>query len=357
MKNLPRRISLVAQTASVLKEEIQAGRWSEELPGEHDLCALLHIGRVTLRSALSQLQRDGWLRASQGKRREIVQRRRAAVRARSDRVVLLSPLPLQNLQPNMVLWIDRLREHLSDAGYHLEVHGHRDCYTGRPERALESLALRVNAAGWVLTQSNARMQWWFAQRRMPCVITGSRHEGVLLPSLDRDYRASTRHAAGAFWARGHRCLAFITASSVLAGDRESEEGFREGLQKARASNADSCIVHHNGNVADICAKVDLMLKRSQPCTGFLVSRSHHVLTVMSHLLRRGLRFPNDVALISRDDDKFLESMVPSVARYSLDLSVFARTISNLVVGMVRSGVVDPKDSRLMPEFVHGQTLG
>lgn len=78
---------------------------------------------------------------------------------------------------------------------------------------------------------------------------------------------------------------------------------------------------------------------------------------MSHLMARGLRYPQDVALISRDDDTFLESMVPSVARYSLDLSLFARTISKLVVAMARSGVVDPKDIRLMPKFVPGRTLG
>ena len=357
MNTLPRRISLVAQTAAVLKDAIHAGRWSKQLPGEHDLCEMLHVGRVTLRSALSQLQRDGWIRTSQGRRREIVERRRAAVPTRSDRVVLLTPLPLQNLQPNTVFWIDRLREHLSDAGYHLEVHGHRDCYTGRPERALESLGLRLNAAGWVLSQSTVRMQRWFAQRRMPCVVTGSRHEGVLLPSVDRDYRAISRHAVGAFWARSHRRLAFINTNPILAGDRESEEGFKEGLPKSPLPDMDSRIVRHNGTVSDICTKLDLLFKRSQPPTGFLVLRSHHVLTVMSYLMTRGRRFPKDVALISRDDDKFLESMVPSVARYSLNLSLFARTISNLVVEMVRSGVVEPKDSRLMPEFVPGQSLG
>ena len=120
---------------------------------------------------------------------------------------------------------------------------------------------------------------------------------------------------------------------------------------------DSRIVRHNGTVSDICTKLDLLFKRSQPSTAFLVSRSHHVLTVMSYLMTRGRRFPKDVALISRDDDKFLESMVPSVARYSLNLSLFARTISNLVVEMVRSGVVEPTDSRIMPEFVPGHTLG
>ena len=357
MKNLPRRISLVAQTASVLKDEIHAGRWSRQLPGEHDLCALLHVGRVTLRSALSRLQREGLIRASRGKRREIVQRRNSPVLVRSDRVVLLTPMPLHNLQRQTIYWIDGLREHLSAAGYRLEMHAHRDCYTGRPERALESLALRLNAAGWVLSQSTARMQRWFAERAMPCVITGSRHEDVPLPSVDRDYRATSRHAVGALLARGHQHLSLLNPTPVLAGDLETEEGFKEGNPRSSSSDSGACIVRHNGTVGDICGKLDLLLKRSHPSTGFLVSRTHHVLTVMSHLMARGLRYPQDVALISRDDDTFLESMVPSVARYSLDLSLFARTISKLVVAMARSGVVDPKDIRLMPKFVPGRTLG
>lgn len=357
MKNLPQKISLVTQTASVLKDEIQLGRWSKQLPGEHELCAMLHIGRVTLRSALSQLQREGWVKTSRGRRREIVGRKRAAVRAASDRVVFLTPVPLHNLPPQTIFWVDALREHLSEAGYHLEVHSHQDCYSGRPEKALAGLALRLNAAGWVISQSTAQMQQWFAKRAMPCVVTGSRHEGVSLPSLDRDYRAISRHAVGAFLARGHRRLALLNPTPVLAGDLESEKGFKEGVQKTTACDVNVSIIRHNGTVGDICSKVDVLLKSSQPCTGFLVSRSQHVLTVMSYLMSRGLHFPKDVALISRDNDPFLASMTPSVARYSLNPSHFARAISNLVVSTVRSGVAGTKDTHMMPEFLSGQTLG
>jgi DNA-binding LacI/PurR family transcriptional regulator len=356
MKNLPQRISLVAQTASILKDEIRAGRWSNQLPGEHDLCALLHVGRVTLRGALNQLDRDGWIRTSQGKRRQIVQRRQVSAPTRSDRVVLLTPLPLPHLQPRTILWIDSLREHLSEAGYQLEVHEHRDCYSGRPERALEALAERLSAAGWVLTQSTARMQRWFAQCGMPCVIAGSRHEGMPLPSVDRDYRAISRHAVGAFLARGHHRLTLLNPLPVLAGDRETEEGFKKGLQK-HADSVSDCIIHHNGTVKDICAKLESLLRRSQPPTGLLVARSQHALTVITYLTTRGLRFPKDAALISRDDDTFLASIVPSVARYSHSPAVFARALSNLVLTMVRGGIAEPRDHRIMPELVQGDTLG
>lgn len=357
MNRLPQRVSLVAQTTAVLKEELQAGRWTRQLPGEKELCTLLHVGRVTLRSALDQLKREGWVRSSQGRRREIVGRRRVRTSRSSDRVVLLTPVRLVNLQSFTIFWIDGLREHLATEGYHLEVHEHPACYSGRPDRALESLASRLNPAAWVLSQSTARMQRWFSQRMVPCVITGSRHDGILLPSVDRDYRAISRHAAGVFLARGHRHLAFLNPGPELAGDYESEEGFKEGVEKSQRLDTECFISRHNGSVADICAKLDALLKRSPPPTAFLVSRPNHVLTVMSHLLGRGLRFPADATLISRDHDSFLDNVVPSVARYRANPSVFARTISNLVIEVVRDGIVNPKEHRMMAELVSGQTLG
>ena len=356
VKHLPQRVSLVAQTVALLKDEIKAGRWARQMPGEHELCALLHVGRVTVRSALSQLQGEGWVRTSQGRRCEIISRRRARVSTASDRVVLLSPVPLQNLRPFTVFWIDGLREHLAEEGYHLEIHDSQSYYTGRPENALESLALRLYAAGWVISQSTVRMQQWFAQRAVPCVITGSRHANVALPSVDRDYRAISRHAAGALLSRGHRRLALISLGLGLAGDLETEQGFQEGVQSSPASDAACYISRPDDNVRGICGKVEALLRHQRP-TGFLVSRPNNFLTVMTYLTACGIQIPTKAALISRDNDSFLESVVPSVARYKLNPSLFARTISNLVVGMVRSGVVDKKEHRIMPEFVSDQTLG
>lgn len=52
MNRLPQKVSLVAQTASVILEEIESGRWIGSLPGEHELCAQLHVSRRTVRAAL-----------------------------------------------------------------------------------------------------------------------------------------------------------------------------------------------------------------------------------------------------------------------------------------------------------------
>ncbi len=78
---------------------------------------------------------------------------------------------------------------------------------------------------------------------------------------------------------------------------------------------------------------------------------------MSHLLLQKLNLPREVALISRDDDSFLESIVPTVARYSSNPTIFARKISRMVLEMVRGAALSRTDTRIMPTFIPGQTLG
>lgn len=65
--------------------------------------------------------------------------------------------------------------------------------------------------------------------------------------------------------------------------------------------------------------------------------------------------PFKVALISRDDDAFLDFVTPRVARYSSNPVVFARRVSHAVLQMARFGAAPVRPVRLMPRFLPGET--
>ena len=142
-----------------------------------------------------------------------------------------------------------------------------------------------------------------------------------------------------------------------AGDLESEQGFSEGVSHSTRADVQGAVVRHDGTVAGICRQLDALFRRPAPPTALLVSRSLNVLTVMGHLMRSALRLPQDVALISRDHDPFLEKMVPSVARYHVSPQAMASRISSAVLEIVRTGLVSPANCQIMPEFIEGDTLG
>ena len=357
MDSIPNRSWLVAQTAAILRENIQAGVWQEVLPGELELCERFQVSRVTLRGALLELHHEGWFRGGQGKRRKIVREKVAkAAAAPSDRVVLLSPLALQNISTTALFWVDALRDHLAAAGYRLEFHASQACSSLHPERTLEALVRRYRPAGWVLYLSTAPVQEWFSQRALPCVISGSRHPQVELASVDVDYAATCSHAVGLLAAKGRRRLAFLMPRSGHAGNLESERGFLEAGERLKAQGVQTLVAHHDGSVPAICRTLDQLLPGPEPATGLLVAKPAHVVTAVSHLLHRGIRLPQDLSLISRDDEPILENLVPAVCRYHTDSALFARKICRRVVDLVRNGVRRPYDSRLMPSLVRGETL-
>ena len=297
MHRLPQRTTLVSQIVTILKEQIGAGHWVGHLPGEHALCEQLRVSRVTLRNALGQLQREGWVQARQGRPRAVVRKMPPASPANNPSVVLLTPEPLHSLHPFAIFWMDSLREHLAEAGYHLEIHASREVFGVRATHALQSLADRLRPSGWVLYHSTHPMQKWFSERAFPCVITGSRHENVRLPSFDMDYRATCRHAAGQFLARGHQHLMLVNPDSGAAGELESEQGFQEAVKATPSMRVRATVLRHDGTVGGICGKLQSLLRTPGAPTAFLVSRPGHVLTVMGYLLQAGRRLPQDAALI------------------------------------------------------------
>ena len=356
MLRSPKRLSLVAQTAAILKEHIASSSAGERLPSERELCVQLGVSRMTLRAALARLADEGVIRGGKGQRHLIVSAKPGQSQAAASRnVIILSPVPLQAVDPRVLFWIDELREALSKEDYKVDFLNQRNCYADHPGHALEELTARLRPAAWLLFLSTQAMQEWFSTRGLPAVIPGSRYEGVNLPSVDVDYRATCRHAVGRFVAKGHRCLALLNPRSVAAGDVESELGFREA-GTAAGPEVEVIVAQHDGTVAGICTRLDGLLERKHRPTAFLVSRPTHALTALGHLVRRGVHFPKEAVLIARDHDSFLEYVVPSVARYQVDPLLFAHKLSRVVLEMASGGDARPRDCRIIPRLISGDTL-
>jgi DNA-binding LacI/PurR family transcriptional regulator len=351
------RPPLAEQTAEILRTALQDGLWVERMPGERELSRQLNISRPTLRAALAQLEREGWLKRSPGRQRMIAKRAGGKASPRSQIVGLLTPLPLQEVPPFALCWMDKLRELLAASGLQLEIHSGRRWYSRRPEKDLATLTHQMPAAVWVLFVANERMQRWFSASGLTGVLSGSPHHGVDLPSVDFDYRAVCRHAAGQFLMRGHRRIVLFMQASGAAGDHESEAGFLEAFQTKSSADAKPLIVHHDGTAGNIRQRLDQLLSQKSVPTAFLVGRSMPALMVASELMRRGVRVPRDAAVIARDSDHFLEFFSPTLARYRADPEVHARRLARLVIQLARGAVQRSRQIRIMPEFLEGESLG
>jgi LacI family transcriptional regulator len=175
--------------------------------------------------------------------------------------------------------------------------------------------------------------------------------------VDVDHRAVCRHAVGTFFGKGCEHIVLLIENIRRAGDEESRTGFLEAVQKLGGANRQGIIAEHNGMSSGICTRLDSLMSGSTVPDGFLVANSAHVLTVIGHLLRQGIRLPGQVNLISRDDDSFFKYVVPTVARYASPPALFARKLSRIAVELARGENVQAKNILLVPQLMKGETLG
>jgi DNA-binding LacI/PurR family transcriptional regulator len=357
MPGIPQRQSLVAQTAAYLKAGIARGEWGQWLPGERRLCESLQVSRNTLRAALEQLAGTGIIQPEHGLGSRIVDARAAKhVAARPRTVCVLAPHPLEHLRPTHVLWIDELRALLIEHGCRLHVLHGQQFFRARPGAALSRLLRQHPHGCWILMRAAEGTQGWFNRSGEPCVIAGSALPGIDLPFVDLDHRALCRHAAGVLLAQGHRRIAFITERTRRAGDVASELGFTEGVRSSRHAGSEAIIAGHEPSVQSVCTALGRLMELARPPTAILVANPYFLLTVTSRLAQLGMRVPQDISVLSRDEDPFLSFLVPTPARYTTP-HVFARKLLRPVLEILETGAATARATSIMPEFIRGESIG
>jgi len=351
VKALIQRQSLITQAAALLRGELERGTWREFLPGERQLAVQMGISRPTLRGALECLAAEGWLTRVHGRPTRIT-RPASTTPARRTQVILLSPVPLREMPPLMVCWVDELREKLAAAEHALELLTLPAAFGPDGEKSLKHLEKRGQEAVWLLHLAPERVQRWFAQRGFPCLVAGSAAPGVELPSVDLDHRATCRHAGGLLAAKGKTRPVLLLPDTHAPGDKESEQGFLEGYTRQAGK---PLILRHDGTVEGLCAQVSAAARGRAPADAFVVGGARQAVAVLTCLLGEGCRVPGEVAVISRDDDLFLAHTTPEMARYASDPSKWARVIFKCLLQLME-GVPLRTQHRLVPDFIRGGTL-
>ncbi len=354
--DLPRRLPLTIETARALRLAISRGTWVDYLPGERELSLRFQVSRPTLRAALDELEESGEIERSPRKRCRLLAAPSSKRRRQNESRVIaaIASRPLLAMPPSAVVMVDELRNNLGRAGFQLEMMVSPACFSKRPERALRDLTSRINAAAWVTFGSREPMQRWFLRSGLPCLVAGSCPPGIPLPSVDLDYRAACRHAGGLLRKKGHHHLVLCLPEGATGGEAQSEEGLREALVGDHSIQL--TVVKHDGTPDHLCARLDSLFKKSTPPDAILVARAAHVLTVLTFLQGKGLCVPQDVAIVSRDDESYLEHLRPTIARYTIDPALFPRRLSLAARQLAETGTFPAHAVRLIPKFLPGDSI-
>ena len=360
MLSLPQRSSLVQQTLAILRRSLVEGRWSDWLPPERELAALLKISRPTLRQALLQLQREELLSAEHGRGYRLLKAPDVKSDQGSPLVHLLSPDPVYTLRHQTVLWIEELHDRVRAAGGDLLLHHGERFARERPDTALAQLVARHPHGCWVLAHSTEGIQRWFATRRIPCIVAGSPHPGTHLPFVTLDTAAVARHAVGVLLRHGHRRIAWFGPRTSRAGDLIAEETFTSSIAALAMKGVSGRVVHSGGAQRPaICRTVDRLMQGEWKPTALILASAETYVTVATHLPRLGFCVPRDISLIARERDSMLAHLVPEPCTYAYSASRFGRRLSEMI-DEIRTGVLAPgsegKGTLILCDYVAGESV-
>jgi len=348
--------SLPVQVADYLMAEIANGRWTNFLPGERALAGTLRVSRRTLTSALARLQKAGVTRPEPARGHRIVSARRRVPSKVTQHIGLLTAEPLDAMRPGTTLWVNDLQALLAERDFRLSFFNGRKYVSHQPGRALARLVAVNPQAGWILAGSSEPTQRWFARSGLPAVVVGTCHGEVVLPDVDLDFHAMGRHVAGRLAAHRHcRAALFLTnAPGYFMSESETERGFREILHKA---GGEAISVYHERTRDGLVKVLRRLFSSAEAPTALVLTNSLDYLTATSFLNQKGLRVPQDVSVIARNDDAFMTALLPEPTRYHASPHVLGRRIFKLLMQVVEGQPPLRPHVRIMPEFIAGESLG
>ena len=354
--DIPHRVSLASQAGAYLREGIRKGLWENWLPSERELCEELQVSRFTLRVALKELARQGITKAVAQKGTQILT---SSITRRSKvniSVGIMTPDRLTDVRPHFSLWISKLRELLLKNKILFDVFEGHHLFEGSIEKRLEKLQSQSPHNCWILHRTTKQIQQWFFDNRIPCVVAGTPATAIELPFVDIDNHALSLHALGHFYGKGHRKMAYLYDDGKTGGGRLCVKTIEGGLvhysgEPMRTSTFDL------GSSVEKCLRVmDRIMMMGDPPTALLIGSSFKCITAMSHLQLKGYKIPDDISIICRDNDHFLNYFTPTPSRYSADPTKFAKRIFGTTMKVVNREVITKRANVLVPDFIEGQSV-
>jgi DNA-binding LacI/PurR family transcriptional regulator len=128
------------------------------------------------------------------------------------------------------------------------------------------------------------------------------------------------------------------------------------VKQSRHPDAEAVVLYHDDTVAGVGVVVRRLLKLRQAPTALFVLQPHNYLAVATRLMQTGVKVPDDISLISRDDDPFLSFVVPLPTRYEVNPHLMAQSLLRPVLEVVEGQVVSQHTARIIPKFLRGESI-
>lgn len=299
---------LYLQLTDRLRQQIESGAWQPgyRLPPEVELTSQLAVSRGTVRQAMDVLVSQGLLQRIPGKGTFVSA---PDVRVRSQLIGIVVPYLRDSLTTDIVRGAESV---LRRSGFSLIFcHSEGDLELERAQ--LERLQ-REGACGLILfpisAADEAALLTRLIQSQMSLVLIDRRLPGLSADCVVADNHGGAYRAVEHLLALGHRRIVCISLPEQPSSVAERVRGYQQALRDAGLLPLATVALAIERRAADESvpsysaaelAPIDHLLNVHEPPTALFCVNDFIALGVMQHVLARGRRIPDDIAIAGFDD--------------------------------------------------------
>ncbi len=186
------------------------------------------------------------------------------------------------------------------------------------------------------------------RRGVPLVLFDRDCEALDVPKVLIDNRAAARQAADHLLANGCRRLALLAGPAYLALTVQRERGFREAAAAHGLRVDDSLIAYGDYSQANAVELTHRLMNAPEPPDGILALSDRIAIGGMIALKERGLRIPDDVALVGFNNEPVSALITPGLTSVAQPVEEIGREAARLLIAQLVSTDPVPPTVRVLP---------
>lgn len=299
---------LYLQLADYFRRQIEGGalKPGERLMPELEIAEKYGLARGTVRQALALLVNQGLLQRTRGKGTFVAD---TEVSSRSPLIGIVIPYLRDSLTVDIMRGAESV---LRLNGYSL-IFGPSDTSLDVEREQIERLQ-RDNISGLILfpvsMPGEALMLAQILRPSLPIVLIDRKIPEFAASSVFVDNRGGAYHAVEHLLALGHRRIACVTHDGYISSVEDRIRGYEQAMRAAGlVPFAAVSMVRREPTLEgqpptysdEDMEPVDQLLRSQDQPTALFCINDFIALGVMRHVLHRGLRVPQDIAIVGFDD--------------------------------------------------------
>lgn len=341
------------QVASALRSDIQDGVYAKQmrLPTEQLLCQQFQVSRQTVRQALSILASEGFIERRQGSGSHILDRTQNAAAPRRNIAVVTTYIS-NYIFPSILREIESVLS-LNNSAPTLYATQNQ---VANERRILQSLlegtlpdGMLVEGTKTSLPNPNLDLYRKLIDRGVPMVFMHGIYPELSGPlSVLDDNCGGGRQLVEYLYAKGHRSIAGVFKNDDIQG-LQRYAGYLSALRDLELPFEDQRVFWYNTESKALLLSDDSLWDQAgdvlRSCTALVCYNDEIASRLVSLLTKRGVRIPQDVAVVSFDNSPYSELSVIPITSLSHGEYNVGRMAAELLVKQFQG---EPCQSQLAP---------